>query len=1666
MADDLEEELGLDVGPALAQVDRLEARLAEVATRSSAALSKALADGVTKATASLPTAKPVDIPVQADTASLDELSSKVADLSGLNAVQIPVDGTQAGRAAAQLDQLDDAIRGAQRQPPIFIPVDARGVQDARREIAELVKDQENAGSRLEGVGRRMATALVGGSALKAGYDRITTIQDATAALTVSLGDATKAKQLLDQVLGVVTGTPFALDRFAAAAQQMAGVGVEASKIPAYLEAIGEASATQGKRANEYADRLSTVFSQVAASGQIQLIDVWRISDTGVNALAILANEFGVTRDEMKDMISEGAVPAGRALDALARGIVEGSDGVAGSTKALGGTMDKLGEQLSGAAANTGTAAARAVANTIEPLSDVAVETLGSVTDALDSVGKAGGGIAGLLAKVLGNDLVAGATRGGAAVLLVVKGLQGLLGLTRRVAGGLGSVSDAAGLRGLADRLNLFAGGARAAGVQLGRYEQAMRVARQASTELAAGVEAVSSETALGAAVHQTYARMVAAQAAAQKAATVSMEADAAVRKARQAVLSGEAGAVARLDAALAAQTAAQQAVATTAAEAAAAESAFSGAVQRASVANVEGATSAASLATANTAAAASAQQASGALSGIGGAAAAISAPLLAVAAVVTTVAIAVKAWQDRQAEAQAIAGAAADAFDGYAESLHLTNSEIASLDPDKAARMFEQSTARVQAFKDALSAEGVDLSLFRKANLDNADLQAALNGSEEAANRLKGALVDTQSVTAGDPLSLGKMLRRAFDDSGKVDDWVEGERKREAAAIASARAIARTNDAEKLYQNSAAQTTVQNVLASRASQQLTDAERTRLQGLLVRVDAMKRDEEQTSAVSAAVQSLSGHQRELYQAALDGDLGAARAFAASDAYESLDTAARKPIDSLLKQADAAMEAAQANQLLVSSSGEVVATMAGLSSALDSATSKYLSMSGAQASLGASNRNVRAAIDGVGEAIRTHGKNVDDANASIAAGAITVDNYREILATLPRAVRLRIESIGVDKATKEVEDFAEAVDRAADATASAEDKLLSIRREQAEASYRAQQRAKKIARGELDDLGPAEFTPDFSSRIARAERDLERARRKEADVRAGRSDNARTAGETAAAEEDAERRRAAATAAAVRSGQTTAATGKLARDNARAVADAWDQAGSAIRRNGIDMLNSTRDVGQVQATMQANAQALGAEAKQAFMDMGMSAGDADAKVHELLSTQRLLPDQIKVDFQESGIDRIVSSIDRLSLLLAGLAGIIPPDTLTKLLSIDGDPEEQVRLLNEEINKLPQDQQVIIRSILNLDQTSAEQARAQAEQIGRDPVEVAIEMGVAPEDAQRAKAEIDEIAKKRKLDVRVDADTIAAVAELDKATAQRVAEILAKDPNDSAGQVRAILDDAAKKRTAIIEAHVRFVPESGGDSFLLNKAQELELRGASASGGGTRSVDNIGSSRTTSSSSGSSGDWQARKVQVVNSFNAQGKTEQAKAVFYMSEEEFLRWERAISGGVGHRAKGGPSGVDDDTLRRLLGSDRKASAGLNAAGSYRTVTSEDGTGGEWVISRDPAVRSENQRLARLALEDLGGARVDVMGGTRLAATPMVQVAAPNNAEMVGELRRTAGAVGDAVGRLDGIAAAAARQRGGDTYQITEARNGRQTAYEIAQRKKAEAWRAQAPGI
>lgn len=257
------------------------------------------------------------------------------------------------------------------------------------------------GEGVQGLGRKLVNllsspggALIGGGAiagafgfanvLSAGNQRLTRIEDSTAALEIQLGGTKQAADLVADILKTVQGTPFTLDQFIEAGRTLVTFGTAAEKIPTYLTAIGEAAAGSGQGI-EAVGTITDVFSKIQIAGRATTDDWQRLGFVGVNALKIWGNAAGKTTAEMQQLVTDGAVPAEDAINQLIEGITNGSDGVAGKVNRLGGSMEKLRNTFSGAAGGLQAASARFGVALLDPFRESTVKLIQNATDALDTL---------------------------------------------------------------------------------------------------------------------------------------------------------------------------------------------------------------------------------------------------------------------------------------------------------------------------------------------------------------------------------------------------------------------------------------------------------------------------------------------------------------------------------------------------------------------------------------------------------------------------------------------------------------------------------------------------------------------------------------------------------------------------------------------------------------------------------------------------------------------------------------------------------------------------------------------------------------------------------------------------------------------------------------------------------------------------------------------------------------------------------------------------------------------------------------------------------------------------------------------------------------------------------------------------------------------------------
>ena len=155
-----------------------------------------------------------------------------------------------------------------------------------------------------------------------------------------LGGKDAASALYGSLLDIAKGSTFAQETFLSCGKKLVGMGVDAETTKDILQATTDAVAGFGGSAQNI-ENVTDAFAKLSNSGRLSMEEVNSLSDNGVQALKILANQYGVTTDEMRSMISDGAVPAKDAIAKLTSGIEDGTDGVNGATNAMAGMAASL-----------------------------------------------------------------------------------------------------------------------------------------------------------------------------------------------------------------------------------------------------------------------------------------------------------------------------------------------------------------------------------------------------------------------------------------------------------------------------------------------------------------------------------------------------------------------------------------------------------------------------------------------------------------------------------------------------------------------------------------------------------------------------------------------------------------------------------------------------------------------------------------------------------------------------------------------------------------------------------------------------------------------------------------------------------------------------------------------------------------------------------------------------------------------------------------------------------------------------------------------------------------------------------------------------------------------------------------------------------------------------
>lgn len=233
----------------------------------------------------------------------------------------------------------------------------KGVNAAESALGGLEKTfsslgglSSSVGSAFSSIGSVMAPVTAGMTALgvasaKTTVDFMKVYQASMTTFKQFYGGEEAARSLYNSLYEIASASTFSQEAFLTSAQTMAGMGVSAENVTRYMQVAADAVSAMGGSSADLED-LAGIFGKITTQGKITGENLNEFAYRGVNALEMLAEQYGVTTEEMQKMVSDGLVTSEEGLAKLSTALEDTSNGYAGMAKAIksgsiAGALDSL-----------------------------------------------------------------------------------------------------------------------------------------------------------------------------------------------------------------------------------------------------------------------------------------------------------------------------------------------------------------------------------------------------------------------------------------------------------------------------------------------------------------------------------------------------------------------------------------------------------------------------------------------------------------------------------------------------------------------------------------------------------------------------------------------------------------------------------------------------------------------------------------------------------------------------------------------------------------------------------------------------------------------------------------------------------------------------------------------------------------------------------------------------------------------------------------------------------------------------------------------------------------------------------------------------------------------------------------------------------------------------
>ena len=225
------------------------------------------------------------------------------------------------------DQFTTPLRKAGAEINTFVGDANKGNANVKRLATSL---RSNLARSAVTAGKAVLTigAALAGVALKKGLDRTLKIDEARTKLKALGNSAKDVESIMQGALKSVEGTAYGLDEAATTAASAVASGIAPGKqLQSYLTTVANTASIAGTSMSD----MGAIFNKVAAKGRVDAEILNQLSDAGVPALQLLAEELGTTSSAVSDMVTRGEVDMQTFVNAM-------TSGTKGAAVAMGTTI--------------------------------------------------------------------------------------------------------------------------------------------------------------------------------------------------------------------------------------------------------------------------------------------------------------------------------------------------------------------------------------------------------------------------------------------------------------------------------------------------------------------------------------------------------------------------------------------------------------------------------------------------------------------------------------------------------------------------------------------------------------------------------------------------------------------------------------------------------------------------------------------------------------------------------------------------------------------------------------------------------------------------------------------------------------------------------------------------------------------------------------------------------------------------------------------------------------------------------------------------------------------------------------------------------------------------------------------------------------------------------